>query len=168
MRGAFPPANPPPPSTGPSPTENPAQTTLDFHPIYATIPLVAQGMGAGVTAMCGWSLIVKRNADMRERLLRALLDCAKKSGQMKPRVLRSTLCKRLGVSAAEFNVARSQLGDRYCHAVNPQDGEPRYVIHVSKCLELSDQLKRHTQLVRLAVLVAILGAVLAVALTRWL
>ena len=83
--------------------------------------------------------------------------------------------QHLGLSEGEFNIVQKQLGDKYCRYVDRDDGDARYQIVVSECLTLQDQLEqkkiqaqRHNQLVRLAVLVAILGAVIAVALSWWL
>ena len=61
-----------------------------------------------------------------------------------------------------------------CHYVDSYGGDNRYAINVSECWALQEQYdqesineKRHQQLVRLSVLVAVLGAVLGFALIFW-
>ena len=110
----------------------------------------------------------------RKRLLSALLDHAEKSGNFNPHFYKKDMMDRLGVTEGEFNIIQKNLGDRYCHYVDSYGGDNRYAINVSECLALQEQYdqesineKRHQQLVRLAVLVAMLGAVLGVALSFW-
>lgn len=81
----------------------------------------------------------------------------------------------LNISEGEFNIIQHNLGQKYCYFVGPHKEKGRYAINVSECLLLQEQYdqetineKRHKQLVRLAVLVAILGAVLGVAFNHWL
>jgi len=111
--------------------------------------------------------------EMRQKLLQGLLEFAEKSNTMNPHFLAEDMCKHLGLSEAEFNVARSQLGEQYCPEMHRMpDGRARYKINLAKCYALRDQLEerkkqkeRHDQLVRLAVLVAILGALLGAVVT---
>ena len=119
-------------------------------------------------------LSVKQKIDKRERFLRALLEYANESGTFNPHFHRTEMIQRLRISEGDFNIVQKHLGDKYCRYVDQYDGDARYEICVSECLVLRDQLdhertleKRHNLLVRLAVLLTILGAVLAVALTVW-
>lgn len=82
--------------------------------------------------------------------------------------------KRLGLTEGEFNIVQKQLGDRYCRYVDQHEGDARYEICVSECLALRDQFeqekiqkRRHKELFRLVIEVAVLGAVLGAALTLW-
>ena len=115
-------------------------------------------------------------SDNRQRFLAALLEYAKESGKFNPHFYKRDMMQRLKVTESEFNIMLSQLGHQYCSPVlmSGSGKDSRYEIHVDKCLALQDQFdrdrvneKRHKQLVRLSVLVAILGAVLGVALTLW-
>jgi len=117
---------------------------------------------------------VKQKIDKRERFLRALLEWADESSELNPHFHRTEMIQRLRISIGEFNIVQKQLGDKYCRYVDQHDGDARYEICVSECLALRNQFdhektleKRHNQLLRWAVLVAIFGAVLAVALTVW-
>jgi len=81
----------------------------------------------------------------------------------------------LALTEGEFNIVQQQLGNRYCSLVDIHAEDARYQICVSECLALQDQMKkertqekRHKQLVRLAVLVALLGAIVGTALTACL
>jgi len=111
----------------------------------------------------------------RKRLLSALLNHAKESGNFNPHFYKKEMRDILGVPEDEFNIIQKNLGEKYCHYVDysTSAGE-RYAINVSECLALQEQYdqeiindNRHRQLVRLVILVAILGAVLGVALSLW-
>lgn len=111
----------------------------------------------------------------RKILLDALLEYADQSGNFNPHFDKKEMMEALGVSEGQFNIIQKQLGDKYCHYVDSHEGKQRYSINVSECLALKEifdqeavQENRHAQLVRLAVLVAILGALLGVALAKWL
>ena len=115
------------------------------------------------------------SADMRDRFLRALLEYADESGTFNPHFHRKEMMQRVGLSEGEFNIVQKQLGDKYCRYVDQHDGDARYQICVSDCLALADLLEqnriqacRHRQLMRWAVFVAILGAVLGAVLSYWL
>ena len=117
---------------------------------------------------------MKTASDDRQMLLEALLDYADESRRFNPHFYRREMTERLGVTDGEFNVMQNRLGDGYCRFVDYHDGDNRYMIDVSECLSLRDQFRqnkiqeeRHRQLVRLSVLVAVLGAVLATALAIW-
>lgn len=119
-------------------------------------------------------LSVKQKIDKRERFLRALLEYADESSTFNPHFQRTEMIQRLKISEGDFNIVQKRLGDKYCRYVDQHDGDARYEICVSECLALRDQFdyektlkKRHTELLRWAFLVAILGAVLALALTVW-
>lgn len=112
--------------------------------------------------------------DKRQRLLATLLEYAEESDKSNPHFYKSEMIKRLGVTEDEFAILLSLIGEQYCSPASWGGTDSRYEIHVDKCLALQDQFdrdrvneKRHKQLVRLSVLVAILGAVLGVALTLW-
>ena len=116
-----------------------------------------------------------KEADTRERLVRAFLTYAEESGTFNPRFHRQEMMQRLGFSEGQFNIAQKQLGDRYCLYVDQHGDDARYEICVSECMAFRDQFdqealqaKRHAQLVWLAIFVAVLGAVVAVALAVWL
>lgn len=111
----------------------------------------------------------------RQKFLNALLEYADKSGNFNPHFDKNEMMETLGVTESQFNIMQKQLGDKYCHYIDSHMGKPRYSINLSECLSLKEifdqeavQGKRHAQLVRLVVLVAILGAVLGVALGKWL
>ncbi len=79
----------------------------------------------------------------------------------------------LGWSEKEFNIEQKRLGDKYCHFVDVIDGHDRYAINISGCLELQEKYNqeainhdRHNQLIRIAILVAILGVVIALGLSK--
>lgn len=117
---------------------------------------------------------MKQKIDKRERFLRALLEYADESSKLNPHFQRTEMIQRLKISEGDFNIVQKRLGDKYCRYVDQHDGDARYEICVSECLALRDQFdyektlkKRHTELLRWAFLVAILGAVLALALTVW-
>lgn len=117
---------------------------------------------------------MKQKIDERERFLRALLEYTDESSTFNPHFHRTEMIQRLRISERDFNIVQKRLGDKYCRYVDQHDEDARYEICVSECLALGDQFdhektleKRHNQLLRWAVLVAILGAVLAVALTVW-
>ena len=117
---------------------------------------------------------MKEKADNRRRLLCVLVQYAEKSETFNPYFYRSEMMKRLGLTEGEFNIVQKQLGDRYCRYIDQHKGDARYEICVSECLALRAQFdhertleKRHNQLVRLAILVAIFGPVLAAALALW-
>lgn len=110
----------------------------------------------------------------RKRLLSALLDYAVKSGNVNPHFYKKGMMDRLSVTEGEFNIIQKNLGDKYCHYVDSYEGDNRYAINVSECWALQEQYdqesineRRHQQLVRLSVLVAMLGAVLGFALIFW-
>jgi len=116
-----------------------------------------------------------KEGDTRERLVRALLTYPEESGTFNPHFHRQQMMQRLGFSEGQFNIAQNQLGDRYCHYIDQQGGDARYEICVSECMAFRDQFdqealqaRRHRQLVGLAILAAVLGAVVAVALNVWL
>ena len=117
---------------------------------------------------------MKETQIKRKRFLIALLDYESKSGTFNPHFRKKEMMDRLSLTEKEFNIVQKNLGDKYCYYVDSHDGGNRYAINVSECLSLQEQYeqeaineKKHKQLVRLAVLVAILSAVLAVALSRW-
>lgn len=117
---------------------------------------------------------MKEKADNRRRLLCALVQYAEKSETFNPHFYRSEMMKRLGLTEGEFNIVQKQLGDRYCRYVDQHEGDARYEICVSECLALRDQFeqekiqkRRHKELFRLVIEVAVLGAVLGAALTLW-
>ena len=124
-------------------------------------------------------LSVKQKIDKRERFLRALLEWADEFSESNPHFHRTEMIQRLSISERDFNIVQKQLGDRYCryvdqHKVNQHKTDARYEICVSECLALRNQFdhertleKRHNQLLRWTFLVAIFGAVLAVAITVW-
>jgi hypothetical protein len=111
----------------------------------------------------------------RKEFLKALINYAKESRSFNPHFNKKEMMHILNITEGDFNVAQHNLGQKYCYYVGPHDDEERYAINVAECLSLQEQYdqetintKRHNQLVRLAVLVAILGAVLGVALSFWL
>ena len=117
---------------------------------------------------------MKETQIKRKRFLSALLDYAAKSGTFNPHFCKKEVMDRLSLTEKEFNIVQKNLGDKYCYYVDSHDGSDRYAINVSECLLLQEQYEqeaineeRHKRHVRLAVLVAILSAVLAVALSRW-
>jgi len=119
-------------------------------------------------------LSVKQKIDKRERFLRALLEYADESNTFNPHFHRTEMIQRLRISKVDFNIVQKQLGDRYRRYIDQHKGDARYEICVSECLALRAQFdhertleKRHNQLVRLAILVAIFGPVLAAALALW-
>ena len=111
----------------------------------------------------------------RKEFLKALINYANESGNFNPHFYKKEMMDILHISEGEFNITQHNLGGKYCNYAGPHKGEDRYSINVSECLSLQEQYdqefintKRHNQLVRLAVLVAILGAVLGGALSLWL
>ena len=115
---------------------------------------------------------MKRKIDNRERLLRELVEYAEQSGTFNPHFQCKEMMDRLNLTECEFNILQRQLGDKYCRSVDTHQGDNRYEICVNECLALLDEIeykktqeKRHNQLVRMALEVAILGAVIGVALT---
>jgi hypothetical protein len=110
----------------------------------------------------------------RHALLRVLLDYADESKNFNPLISTSELRKRLGVDDAQLNRLHAQLGHGYLHATQWKNNEWRYAINVSACLNLKGSLdqeelnaRRHAQAMRVTFFCAILGAVLAAALTIW-
>lgn len=103
----------------------------------------------------------------KRRLLAALLMHAEQSDTFNPHVYKDELMRSLSISEAQFNIIQKRLGNKYCHFVDSPNGKDRYSINVSECLAIQEQYASHGQLVRLAVLVAVLGAVLAFALIHW-
>lgn len=111
----------------------------------------------------------------REKLLNALIEYADKSGNFNPQFYKKEMIDSLGVTEKEFNIMQKKLGPKYCYyAALRSDGE-LYAINLSECLELKEQYdkeridgKRHKELKRLAVWVAILGAVLGVCLNQYI
>lgn len=111
----------------------------------------------------------------RKEFLKALINYANESGNFNPHFYKKEMMDILNISDGEFNIIQHNLGQKYCYYVGPHKGEDRYAINVSECLSLQGQYdqesintRRHEQIVRLAVLVAILGAVIGVALSLWL
>lgn len=118
---------------------------------------------------------MRKVIDDKKRLLTALLEYAHNSETFNPHFHKKELMVSLGVTEGEFNIMQKHLGDRYCHFVDAHGGDARYMINVSECRFLQEQYdqeriqeQRHKQVVRLAVLVAVLGTVLSVALAMWL
>ena len=118
---------------------------------------------------------MKKSPDDRQRFLAGLLDYADKSDTFNPHFHKKELMETLGVTEKEFNIMQKRLGDKYCRFVDQRDGDDRYMITVSACLSLQEQYdeakkqeQRHRELVRLAILVTLLGAVLGAALVKWL
>ncbi|WP_041280355.1 hypothetical protein [Desulfosudis oleivorans] len=111
----------------------------------------------------------------RKQFLRALINYANESGNLNPHFYKQEMMAILGISEGEFNMTQHNLGQKYCYYVGPHEGKDRYAINVSECLTLQEQYdqetintRRHKQIVRLAVLVAVLGAILGVTLNYWI
>ena len=111
----------------------------------------------------------------RKAFLKALINYANESGNMNPHFYKKEMIDILNISELEFNITQHNLGQKYCYFVSPDKGGDRYAINVSECLSLQEQYdqesinaRRHEQIVRLAVLVAILGGVIGVGLSLWL
>jgi len=110
----------------------------------------------------------------RKEFLKALINFANESNNFNPHFYKKEMMDKLNISEVEFNIIQHNLGQKYCYYVGPHNGEDRYAIQMSECVSLQEQYeqesineKRHNQLVRLAVLVAILGAVVGTALSFW-
>ena len=104
--------------------------------------------------------------------LKALITYANESGNFNPHFYKKEIMDILNITEGEFNITQHNLGQKYCYYVGPHNGEDRYAINVSECLSLQEQYdqefintRRHEQIVRLAVLVAILGAVIGAGLS---
>ena len=117
---------------------------------------------------------MKEAQNNRKKLLGALLDYAEKSGNFNPHFYKNEIMDSLGIAEGEFNIIQKNLGDKYCHYLDSHGGNGRYAINLSECWALQEQYNqesinegRHKQLVRLAVLVAVLGATLGAALCVW-
>lgn len=111
----------------------------------------------------------------RKEFLKALVSYANESGNFNPHFCKKEMMDILNITQDEFNITQHNLGQKYCHYVGPHNGDERYAISVSECLSLQEQYdqesintSRHEQIVRLAVLVSILGAVIGAALSLWL
>jgi hypothetical protein len=110
----------------------------------------------------------------RKRFLRALLEHARLQGTFNPHFYLSDMLARLDIDEATFNVLLHSLGTKYCCYVDTHEGRARYAIFLSECLTLNDQYeadetneRRHRELVRLGLWLAVLGAVLGAALATW-
>jgi len=110
----------------------------------------------------------------RKEFLKALINYANESGNFNPHFYKKEMMVILNISDGEFNITRHNLGQKYCDYVGPHEGKDRYAINVSECMALQEQYeqktintRRHKQIIRLAVSVAILGAILGVALNYW-
>ncbi len=111
----------------------------------------------------------------RRRLLEELVRFHKESGVFNPHFLKPKMMERLGWTEGEFNIVQKSLGDRYCHFMDRHEGQGRYTINVSECLEKleryraeDEQAQRHGVSVRLMIWVAILASLLSTALGFWL
>ncbi len=118
---------------------------------------------------------MKNPLDDRQRFLKALIEYAEKSEKFNPHFQKRELMAVLNVKEGEFNIMQKKLGNKYCHFVDVRDGDDRYEIHLNECLSLKEQYdeaekqeRRHWQIVWLVVITTIIGAFLAVALTKWL
>lgn len=119
--------------------------------------------------------IMKDTHIKRKEFLKALINYANESENFNPHFYKKEMMDILNISEGEFNITQHNLGQKYCYYVGPHEGEDRYAFNVSECLSLQEQYdqesintRRHEQIVRLAVLVAILGAVIGAALSLWL
>lgn len=119
--------------------------------------------------------MVKDTHTKRKEFLKALVNYANESGNFNPHFYKQEMMTILSISEGEFNITQHNLGKKYCYYVGPHEGKDRYAINVSECLTLQEQYdqktinaRRHKQIVRLAVLVAVLGAILGVALNYWI
>ena len=119
--------------------------------------------------------IMKDTHTKRKELLKALINYANKSENFNPHFYKKEMLAILNISEGEFNITQHNLGQKYCYYVGPHQGKERYAINVSECLSLQEQYdqetintRRHKQIVRLAVLVAVMGAILGVALNYWI
>jgi hypothetical protein len=111
----------------------------------------------------------------KKEFLKTLIDYANESGNFNPHFYKKEMMDILSISEGEFNIIQHDLGQKYCYYVGPHKDKDRYAINVSECLSLQEQYdqesinkKRHNQMLRLTVLVAILSAVIGVALNYWL
>jgi len=111
----------------------------------------------------------------RKDFLKTLIKYAKDSKNFNPHFYKNEMMEIMNISEDNFNIIQHNLGQKYCYYVGHHNGKDRYAINVSECLSLQEQYdqdaintRRHEQIVRLAVLVAILGAVMGAALSFWL
>lgn len=122
-----------------------------------------------------WNGLMDNTKINKKKFLEAIIDYAEKSGKFNPHFYRKEMMNFLKISEKEFNIIQKILGDKYCQFVASYEDDARYRINYSECLTLKEQYdqeiraeNRHKQIVRLAVLVAILGALISVVFNIWL
>jgi hypothetical protein len=83
----------------------------------------------------------KQKTPDRKAFLRGLVEYALKSPECNPTLFyRGEMLRQLNIDEATFNRKVEQLGKKYCEIYDMQNDDYRYIINVSECFNLKEQL----------------------------